>query len=234
MKRNLDIANKFCQSRAKNRSYFGRFTHFFEIKFYWHLPFVSMSYLKAMTQSFTEENYTKSLEKLQTEIKLFDKFQKRTSRQFVSVRRVKIYCYFLVENFNCPPLCYLFADEKLSWNSLKKNHEKKKSLKPQFLLLWGTITCYWRRTVNGGGEGAVAFCADFLPPCGSTMLPVKNGQLKFHNCHNEKSIVNCSPCLTYWSGTGTDIYIYHLLQNSKRQGCGKLEQGAQMSCKCGQ
>ena len=54
-----------------------------------------MSYLKAMTQSFTEENYTKSLEKLQTEIKLFDKFQKRPSRQLVSVRRVKIYCYFL-------------------------------------------------------------------------------------------------------------------------------------------
>lgn len=30
------------------------------------------------------------------------------------------------------------------------------------------------------------------------------------------------------------IYIYHLLQNSKRQGCEKPEQGAQMSWKCGQ
>ena len=35
----------------------------------------------------------------------------------------------------------------------------------------------------------------------------KNGQLKFNNCHNERYIVNCSPCLTYCSGTGTDIYI---------------------------
>ena len=54
-----------------------------------------MSYLNAMTQSFSEENYTKCLEKLQTEIKLFDKFQKRHSRHFVSVRRVKIYYYFV-------------------------------------------------------------------------------------------------------------------------------------------
>ena len=61
--------------------------------------------------------------------------------------------------------------------------------------------------MEGGGEGAVAFCADFLPPCGSIRLPVKNGQLKFHNCHNERYIVNCSPCLTYCSGTCTDIYI---------------------------
>lgn len=62
--------------------------------------------------------------------------------------------------------------------------------------------------MEGGGEGAVVFCADFLPPCGSIRLPVKNGQLKFHNCHNERYIVNCSPCLTYCSGTCTDIYIY--------------------------
>ena len=46
--------------------------------------------------------------------------------------------------------------------------------------------------MEGGGEGAVAFCADFLLPCGSFRLPVKNGQLKFHNCHNERYIVNCS------------------------------------------
>lgn len=164
-----------------------------------------MSYLNAMTQSFMEENYTKSLEKLQIEIKLFPKFQKRPSRHFVSIRKVKI-CYFVALNFNCPPLRYLFVDEKLSWDSLKKSR-KKKSLKPQFLLLRGAITCYWRRTVDGGGEGAVAFC-DFLPPCGSTRLSVKNGQVKFHNCHNERYIVNYSPCLTYYSGTGTDIDIY--------------------------
>ena len=62
--------------------------------------------------------------------------------------------------------------------------------------------------MDGGGEGAVAFCEDFLPPCGSIRLPVKNGQLKFHNCHNERYIVNRSPCLTYYSGTGTNIFIY--------------------------
>ena len=98
------------------------------------------------------------------------------------------------------------------WETFLKFPQKitknKKSLKLQFLLLRGTITCYWGRTVDGGGEGAVAFCEDFLPPCGSIRLPVKNGQLKFHNCHNERYIVNCSPCLTYCSGTGTDINIY--------------------------
>lgn len=61
--------------------------------------------------------------------------------------------------------------------------------------------------MDGGGEGAVAVCEDFLPPYGSIRLPVKNGQLKFHNCHNERYIDNCSPCLTYCSVGGTDIYL---------------------------
>ena len=89
--------------------------------------------------------------------------------------------------------------------------------------------------MEGGGEGAVAFCADFLPPCGSIRLPVKNGQLKFHN-FTMKDILSTvrHVSLTVQGHVPIYIYIYHLLQNSKRQGCEKPEQGAQMSWKCGQ
>ena len=63
-----------------------------------------------------------------------------------------------------------------------------------------------------GGGVQWRFAQTFFHRVAQPGCPLKkNGQLKFHNCHNERYIVNCSPCLTYCSGTGTDIYIYHLL-----------------------